>query len=66
MNSKNLPNGVPCTHSNPLRNGSILFQFLGKLALDNKCLMGRLKQKAPKKFEKMLHLFEDYSDKYGF
>lgn len=40
----NLPNSVSSAHSNPLRNWAILFQLFGKLALDNKCLVGRLKR----------------------
>lgn len=38
-----LPDGIASTHSNPLGNWSVLFQFFSKLSLDNKCFVSRLK-----------------------
>ena len=34
QHNKNLPDGVTRAHTDPLRNGSVLLQLLGKLLLD--------------------------------
>lgn len=38
-----IPNRISCSHTNPLRNWSVLFQFFGQFSLNDESLVGRLK-----------------------
>lgn len=41
---KILPDCISCPHSHPLGNWPVLLQFFGEFSLDDKGLMGRLKE----------------------